>query len=388
MKQKKILTQSEIATFKACPQKHWWRYRLLWVPYLVAASTLEGAGDHKGLEFLYKGLPYDVCELAIREIFDNYLLKHQEAISKPDDYREARERCVKVFQNYISYWWGKDNRTAHHPDTGEPLIETEFQIPIYSPSGRASRLFMLRGKWDRLVIIDGEVWIEENKTRAEISETSGDRLVLDQQARIYCYAAMIYLGIPVRGVYYNLLRRKDAGRPGINKDGTVSVQRVDTTLDVYMDTLHRQDAYLKSLTEEDRKARKQAKGLTWEKYEKEIERIKNIKWFDRFYQPYDEIDYREVQNDLYQISLQMHQCKYPYKNDGACDHWGGCQYRPVCQDRDPEPYFRVASKKHSELYATHFHAPLGEPYRLLGQERKAKIIGTRGLLEAVCSQPL
>ena len=379
---KRIITNSEISCWKGCPQEHEYRYEIGWRPKGADnLAALSGSGIHKGIEWLYLGETFESCVGAIRALFNGHVTPRMQEIDDPQKYWDARDQTVEIFKNYITHWWGQDSMTAVHPVTGKPLIEYEFEIPVYTPAGRASKLFSLRGKVDRVIFDDGEYWIQDHKSKADLSNKNMlDFLVYDQQMRMYCWATQIYLGIPIAGADYNLIRRKSHGKPSINKNGEVSVQSVDMPVDVYTQALVDQDWYLTSLSEEERKEKKLVSGLNWEKYDKEIERLKNVKWFDRVRQRYSSDDYRDIQLEIYHVTRQMHSCTFPHKAQSSCDHWSGCRFKPICQGLDPEGMFTRSSNRHPELDQNDFHPPLGKPYKI---EDKPKRIGFENLLDAV-----
>jgi len=377
------VTNSELASFKDCPRKREFRYEVGWVPRIVGASTLVGSAIHRGKEMLYQGFTWDAIIEAVREIFNSYLDRHEEHLFDPQKYRDARDLSIEIMGNYLTHWWGQDNQTARHPVTGELLVEPEFKIPVYSEKGNPSSLYIFRGKVDRIITLDDEYWVEETKTRDQISDDTFESLVIDQQSRGYCWAVQVYLGIPIAGVCYDVVRRKSPGTPKVNKDGTVSSQKCDTHLSVLMDLLQKQDKYLKSLSEEERKAGKLAKCIDWAKYEAEIERLKGVRFFERRYQRYTGQDLMRIQREIHQVTLNMHNTTYAYMNDSACGHWGGCRYRPVCKGEDPGAIFTVARQKHSELGEdTEFHAPLGKAYSLK-DDLLDETLGMDGLIDSV-----
>lgn len=384
--EKRITTYSELSCFKSCPQQHEYRYEIGWRPKSPASpATLIGAGIHKGTEWLYRGETFENCTGAIRALFNGYVSSRHEDLDDPQRYYDARDLTIEIFRNYITHWWGEDSQTARHPVTGELLIEFEFEVPVFTPSGKASRLFRLRGKIDRVLLDGGEFWILDTKGKDDLRDDAmSERLVFDKQMRLYCWAMQVYLGIPIAGAVFDLVRRKAPGKPAINKNGEVSLKSVDTTVEAYTQLLIDQDAYLQSVSEEERKEKKLASGIDFEKYDPEIERLKTIKWFDRVWQRYSPEDYQAIQQEIYQVSLQMHRCQYPYGVEAACDHWGGCRYKPICRGLDPEGIYVRTSNIHPELsQAGHeFHPPLGQPYKILDRPRK---IGFESILETVCN---
>lgn len=117
---------------------------------------------------------------------------------------------VKVqFQVYTDFW-------ARHTDVKgrKPLLQEQvFNVPFRLPSGRVVRL---RGKWDSVDLIDGKVYLQENKTKSSIDVTKLSRqLTFDLQAMIYLTALVssdrwgdgASVKGSVAGVRYNVIRR-------------------------------------------------------------------------------------------------------------------------------------------------------------------------------------
>ena len=131
--------------------------------------------------------------------------------------------CQVQFQEYIKYW-------ADHTDVVncKPLMQEQvFDVPYALPSGRVVRL---RGKFDSVDLIDGGVWLQENKTKGDIDKVQVERqLKFDLQTMVYLIALDECKGLgedirtpkwtrdwihPIRGVRYNVVRRPLSGGVG------------------------------------------------------------------------------------------------------------------------------------------------------------------------------
>lgn len=133
--------------------------------------------------------------------------------------------CRTQFPIYCDYW-GRSKSTAKRT----PLLrEQVFNVPYKLPSGR---IVKLRGKWDGVDLVSEKKgqWIElnEHKTKGDIDETQLKRqLQFDLQTMLYVVALIEYQDssfwnrsnkqwrkLPVRGVYYNVVRRPLSGGKG------------------------------------------------------------------------------------------------------------------------------------------------------------------------------
>lgn len=116
------------------------------------------------------------------------------------------------FPHYVKHW-------AEHPDVKSriPLMqEQKFDVPYKLPSGRCVRL---RGKWDSVDLIEGALWIQENKTKSSVDHVKVARQMrFDLQTMLYFIALLRHqsqalnehqkvLTTPVHGVRYNVVRR-------------------------------------------------------------------------------------------------------------------------------------------------------------------------------------
>ncbi len=129
------------------------------------------------------------------------------------------------FPEYVKHW-------ADHPDVlnRTPLMQEQvFDVPYHLHSGRVVRL---RGKWDCVDLIDGGIYLQENKTKGDIDKIKVERqLKFDLQTMLYLVAlkeTVKYHGgswvpeplqkegeeWPICGVRYNVVRRPLSGGKG------------------------------------------------------------------------------------------------------------------------------------------------------------------------------
>ncbi len=120
--------------------------------------------------------------------------------------------CKAQFPIYLEYW-------SKHPDVRKCVVleqEKVFNTSYKLPSGR---IVYLRGKRDRVDLIDNGIWLQENKTKNDIDENLIKRqLTFDLQTMLYMivlevsrYDKPLIDEIPkgsrIAGVRYNVIRR-------------------------------------------------------------------------------------------------------------------------------------------------------------------------------------
>lgn len=233
------ITQSMLGRFFSCRERFRLKYILGLEPY--------DKWNHR----LGYGNMWHVCEevLAKYNVNDNKNIDTQNVISAAlsahtktmcSMYPMQREEIIKwsnvcwvQFPEYIKYW-------SQHPDVLNriPLMQEQvFDVPYTLPSGRVVRL---RGKFDSVDLIDGGIYLQENKTKGDIDKQQVERqLKFDLQTMMYLIAlyevesyddSPIPKGHPARsssicGVRYNVIRRPLSGGEGmiVQKKGSKNV---------------------------------------------------------------------------------------------------------------------------------------------------------------------
>jgi hypothetical protein len=215
------ITFSLLSRYLVCRE----RFRLLVIDALAPSEDF----NHR-IEY---GNMWHACEEAVAKGADweAYLMTCASALVKK--YRMASEQvekwyqvCLRQFPVYLDYW-------REHPDVErrEPVAgEVSYRIPYALPSGR---VVFLRGKFDSVDVVDGAVWLQENKTKGDIKEEQMRRqLKFDLQTMFYMTALSqlnLYRGFghpptdalaeainyrPVTGIRYNVVRRPLSGGKG------------------------------------------------------------------------------------------------------------------------------------------------------------------------------
>lgn len=212
------ITQSMLIRFLSCRE----RFRLKFVC---------GLEPHAKWNYrLGYGQMWHVCEEALASgngpattLWEDMLREH--TAKQMTDYPLQRGEiekwynvCLVQFPEYVEYWRG-------HPDVTHrvPLLQEQvFDVPYKLPSGRVVRL---RGRWDSVDLIDGGIYIQENKTKGDINKEQIERqLAFDLQSMFYLIATQWVQNAgsvdqekwshPIKGVIYNVVRRPLSGGKG------------------------------------------------------------------------------------------------------------------------------------------------------------------------------
>jgi hypothetical protein len=101
-----------------------------------------------------------------------------------------------------------------HDDFEVPAVEHEMVIPVHNFDfvGIADAIIRKRS--------DGTYWVMEHKTMTRVPEFN--ELWFSLQASAYMWAAQKTLNVPIDGVLYNILLKKEIKAPKILKSGKLS----------------------------------------------------------------------------------------------------------------------------------------------------------------------
>ncbi|MEX2670898.1 MAG: PD-(D/E)XK nuclease family protein [Phycisphaeraceae bacterium] len=190
-----VLTYSALNTFRNCPRK----YKLRYLDHLRRPESPEalafGSVIHGALERWYAPDAQDAVtrRFEVLEYIDAQFPHRHGDIEQKHRWHVARA----MFEAYAV-------RYATEPfEVVE--VEKEFTAEIRNPdTGRASQTFVIAGKADGIVRLDGELYLFEHKTASSLSGDYLDKLWTDTQIALYCHY-LRELGYPIVGVVYNVL---------------------------------------------------------------------------------------------------------------------------------------------------------------------------------------
>lgn len=254
---KTYLTYSELRTRRRCPYKGKLEYDQRLSPVVKSPGLREGTIMDAGLNALYehhKATGEHSLDVMLAAI-DRAAEKEEDRIAAAaslfdEEWTAIRER-TQLLRDVAAYYvpW------AREADVGLQVITRQFQaeVPVVAPSGRSSTKYQYRFKPDGLVVLDGELWLWEDKAWKTIDRASLQMLQMDEQCGFYLWglrqllrrgeapesinAAVREFGEPV-GVIYNVLRKKLPVQPELLAKGGLSKRKdIDTTYEVYLRTL-------------------------------------------------------------------------------------------------------------------------------------------------------
>lgn len=204
---KSLLTFSALNTFRNCPRKYKHRYVDHLQPHEKPESLSFGSVVHGALERWYR-LTGDANRLwKVLDFIDaQFPLRSSDPVQK-DRWHRARAMLVGY--------------AARYPTENFEVVEIEkvFQGEIRNPdTGRPSQTFVMSGKADGIVRLDGELYLLEHKTAGSIDANYLDKLWTDTQIALYGYY-LRQAGYPIVGVLYNvLLKTRLKQREGESQD--------------------------------------------------------------------------------------------------------------------------------------------------------------------------
>ncbi len=195
MAHKVHLSASAIGTFKSCPM----RYRNAYyygIRPIVATEALRIGTNWHDIQEINRQAPdnMDAIIAELNRVYDEI------PVSMDRDKLEV-ERIILLY-SLIGYNWLYQNN-----DEEVLATEIEFELPVVNPeTGRALPNVINRGKIDKLIRINGMVYVKEHKsTSSSVAPDSSlwGHLTLDTQINNYVYAARI-LGLQGKLAKYGI----------------------------------------------------------------------------------------------------------------------------------------------------------------------------------------
>ncbi len=148
-----------------------------------------------------------------KKITDKYVMKLVKKYSKPhfdptwtadqcQDFEIMRGQIMAVVKPYFKRWRKHDSKIEYLP------FEEKFKVEVPF----LGKKMVMQGRWDGIFKRRKETWIQETKTKSQISANLITTIHRDLQVNMYMLAAEILTGEKVSGVVYDLVRR-----PGLRK---------------------------------------------------------------------------------------------------------------------------------------------------------------------------
>lgn len=234
---------SDVRAFKSCRRAWQWSSPLgkNLEPDKPYAPFFMGRIVHTALELFYRSdgnmSLYGATEVACNIERNKMELAGTLWDSELEMMAEQTELIYHIMEHYEIWINSKEQQNAPWGDGNLEFIdmETNFVVPLFSPSGHKSTKVKLGGRFDGIVRKrdDSTLWLFETKTTRSIMELQ-KTLAFDEQAGGYIYAAQQMMGEQVYGVIYNIMRKKKPTTPRVLKNGMLSKNmNIDTTMAYY-----------------------------------------------------------------------------------------------------------------------------------------------------------
>lgn len=323
-----VLTNSQLATFRTCQRKEWFKSVAGVVPENQSTALRFGTNIHYGIEVRGKGRSIDDALAAVERI---YLDMPSNVTER--EWQIEREVVMTLLRGYFWFW--------ERPEVPEHLrtimfVACEEQFMLKIPRSK----YRFAGKIDGIAILgDGRKAVVETKTSSEDISPDSDyvaRLRIDNQISGYVVGARS-LKYAVETVLYNIIK-KPTIRPlsatppearKYTKEGKLyaSQREVDETPAEFRDRLSA-----------------------------DIE-ADPTKYYARYEIPRLDGDIREWWLELGQTAKQIAAARkdnHKVRNTAACLTYGRCPYLNVCHsgidsDGSVPSGFRRVERIHEEL---------------------------------------
>lgn len=208
MTEKQLLTHSRMASYRACPRKHHYRYVLGYRRISEASALRFGSAIHHGLEAYWFarggwwGRVWEICGFSRNDPCPSPWIASTEAklVRELDVFDQCRAEAMLAA--YVTQW--------DQIEVAQVLgVEEKMTSPLINPeTGRESAYWIRAGKTDaRILLANGRAAILEHKTTSEdISVGSAYRERLQMDGQISHYLDMVEAnGIQGDTVIYDVL---------------------------------------------------------------------------------------------------------------------------------------------------------------------------------------
>lgn len=236
---------SDVRSFKQCRRKWDWSSPLRQnLEHIVTyAPFFTGKAIHYAMQQYYEN-GEEMCSAAERYIKEEIERMQQVGALWDVEKERIEDQTALVYGMLAHYqsWARTEKGVWSDQNLNFIALETEFDVPLHNPRGRASARVHLEGRFDGVVQRkdDGTFWIFETKTTRSIKELQ-DSLYNDEQAGAYMIAASRIIGERISGVLYNILRKKVPTMPQVLQNGTLSRRAdADTTAEAFVEAAFRQ----------------------------------------------------------------------------------------------------------------------------------------------------
>src|SRR5660397_44531 len=188
---KRTITYSEMRSRRRCPYQGHLAYDELLTPKVKSPGLREGTIADQGMDALYLGVrdcgAYDE-QTMLGAMYDAMAYDRERIESSgpmlDEEWEEIDERYELLrylATRYVTY--------ARENDPFEEIIIMQYvgSAPVVAPSGHVSTKYDYRFKTDGVVVVDGALWLLENKWLKAIDDQTIRMLPLDEQCGMYMW---------------------------------------------------------------------------------------------------------------------------------------------------------------------------------------------------------
>lgn len=201
------VSNSKINTYRRCHRAYYFKYILKLRPKKKGAALRRGSIIHECIEAYNSGRSWKKVYGKFEKEF--YKNTFQEEIL---EFGDIPKMVKEIMENYAFYY----------EDEPYEYLENElhFELPLMPG-------VTIEGYMDSVVKDEkNKIWPKESKTYSK--DPNYDFLLFNQQSGIYTWAAM-ELGYKPEGVLWDIIKAKEPSKVRINKDGSVSKSKIDST---------------------------------------------------------------------------------------------------------------------------------------------------------------
>lgn len=314
-----------------CLRKYQHKYVTRLEPVRKKESLSMGAAFHKAVEW---NDPDRGAELLTRDVQIDDQRDYDQALTNMAIVKGAAGLYISTYPEWTGLTYPETGdflpgKPVVSPSGEKGIAEYEYLVRLRSPyTGRYSQTFDLHGYADKVIDHGGYLEVIENKFVGRITKLNVERVRLDRQISLECYALWRVTGKPVRIIRYRFTKKPEIRqRQAESRDEFI--QRV---LDDYNS---RPDFY----THEERTYR-------------------------------DAGDLLETEQELWDWAEQQRnarQRKFYARNTSHCEDYGGCHFIPLCSgDPDAPSLFKTRPTYEERLAAAAGRAEERDAYRVTG----------------------
>lgn len=227
-----VIRTSDRGYFKRC--RTLWdltsKIRQNWEPIQRYPAFDFGTAMHEGLRAYYDPSTWGNLKLQRKNAKEAFAETYEALITKVTvgdvEFELQATESINLGLMMLDYYF----MWAPEQDKGmTPLyVEIEFEVPIPGVPG-----CIYQGRIDLIIEDEFGYWIVDHKTAKQFGDSMW--LSLDDQCSSYAWAIAKQLGLDVRGVVYNQLKKSPPHPPKILKSGALSVNKQqDTTFEVFL----------------------------------------------------------------------------------------------------------------------------------------------------------